>query len=160
MKVDVANLPPLVACPPDPSAVVAIDELPTDLRVDQVYVGNCSNGTLSDLRELVAALGGRPVAPGTRLIVVPATMAIQRNAQAEGLVETLTRAGALIVPPTCGACFGGHTGILGAGERALTTTNRNFKGRMGHPDSEVYLANAAVAGASAAAGVISDPRNG
>jgi 3-isopropylmalate/(R)-2-methylmalate dehydratase large subunit len=134
--------------------------LPTDLRVDQVYVGNCSNGTLSDLRELVAALGGRPVAPGTRLIVVPATMAIQRNAQAEGLVETLTRAGALIVPPTCGACFGGHTGILGAGERALTTTNRNFKGRMGHPDSEVYLANAAVAGASAAAGVISDPRNG
>lgn len=159
LRVDVDGLPPLVACPPDPAAVTAIDELPPGLRLDQVYVGNCSNGTLSDLRQLVAGLAGRRVAPGTRLIVVPASNAIQRAALAEGLIETLAAAGAVIVPPTCGACFGGHMGILGPGERALATTNRNFRGRMGHPDSEVYLANAAVAGASAAAGAIVDPRS-
>jgi 3-isopropylmalate/(R)-2-methylmalate dehydratase large subunit len=157
-RVDVADLPPLVARPPDPGAVCAVDELPGGLRVDQVYVGNCSNGTLSDIRQLIAGLGGDRVARGTRLMVVPATSSIFAAALAEGLVETLTQAGAVIVPPTCGACFGGHMGILGPGERALATTNRNFRGRMGHTDSEVYLANAYVAGASAAAGEIADPR--
>ena len=158
LHVDVADLAPLVARPPDPADVCPVDELPTGLRLDQVYVGNCSNGTLSDLRQLVAGLAGRRVAPGTRLVVVPASNAIQRAALAEGLIETLVDAGAVLVPPTCGACFGGHMAILGPGERALATTNRNFRGRMGHPTSEVYLANAAVAGASAAAGEIADPR--
>ena len=156
--IDVENLAPLVASPPDPGAVQSVEELAVGLRVDQVYVGNCANGTLSDLRQLIAGLGGRTVAPGTRLIVVPATTAIEKAAMAEGLLGTLLAAGAVIVPPTCGACFGGHMGILGAGERALATTNRNFRGRMGHPDSEVYLANAYVAGASAVAGEICDPR--
>ena len=158
LRIDVEGLPPLVARPPDPAAVTAVDELPSGLRLDQVYVGNCSNGTLSDLRQLVAGLAGRRVALGTRLIVVPASNAVHRAAVTEGLIETLVMAGAVIVPPTCGACFGGHMGILGPGERALATTNRNFRGRMGHVDSEVYLANAAVAGASAAAGAIVDPR--
>lgn len=158
LRVDVSELPPLVARPPDPGAVCAVDELPSGLRVDQVYVGNCSNGTLSDLRQLIAGLGGERVARGTRLIVVPATTSIFAAALREGLVDTLTQAGAVMVPPTCGACFGGHMGILGPGERALATTNRNFRGRMGHADSEVYLANAYVAGASAAAGEIADPR--
>jgi 3-isopropylmalate/(R)-2-methylmalate dehydratase large subunit len=158
LRVDVDGLAPLVACPPDPAAVVAIDELPSGLRLDQVYVGNCSNGTLSDLRQLIAGLAGRRVARGTRLIVVPASNGVHRAAITEGLIETLVMAGAVIVPPTCGACFGGHMGILGPGERALATTNRNFRGRMGHVDSEVYLSNAAVAGASAAAGGIVDPR--
>lgn len=158
LRVDVDGLPPLVACPPDPAAVVAVDELPSGLHLDQVYVGNCSNGTLSDLRQLIAGLAGRRVARGTRLIVVPASNGVHRAAITEGLIETLVMAGAVIVPPTCGACFGGHMGILGPGERALATTNRNFRGRMGHVDSEVYLSNAAVAGASAAAGAIVDPR--
>jgi 3-isopropylmalate/(R)-2-methylmalate dehydratase large subunit len=158
LRLDVDGLAPLVARPPDPGAVCAIDELASGLALDQVYVGNCSNGTLSDLRQLVAGLDGRRVARGTRLIVVPASTAIQQAALAEGLLDTLTAAGAVLVPPSCGACFGGHTGILGPGERALTTTNRNFRGRMGHPDSEVYLANAYVAGASAAAGELADPR--
>ncbi|MEO9176748.1 MAG: aconitase family protein, partial [Gaiellales bacterium] len=157
LRVDVEGLRPLVARPPDPADVCAVDELPHGLRIDQVYVGNCSNGTLSDLRQLIAGLAGRKVARGTRLIVVPASNAVQRAALAEGLIATLVEAGAVVVPPTCGACFGGHMGILGPGERALATTNRNFKGRMGHPDSEVYLANAAVAGASAAAGELVAP---
>jgi 3-isopropylmalate/(R)-2-methylmalate dehydratase large subunit len=159
LRLDVGGLPPLVARPPDPAAVCAVDELPGGLGVDQVYVGNCSNGTLSDLRQLIAGLAGRRVARGTRLIVVPASTAIFAAAMADGLLETLTAAGAVVVPPTCGACFGGHMGILGPGERALATTNRNFRGRMGHNDSEVYLANAYVAGATAAAGEIADPRS-
>lgn len=158
ISVDVSDLAPLVAEPPSPAAVRAVDELPVGLRLDQVYVGNCANGTLADLRQLVTGLAGRRVARGTRLIVVPASNSVQRAASAEGLLETLAEAGAVIVPPTCGACFGGHMGILGPGERALATTNRNFRGRMGHWDSEIFLANAYVAGASAAAGEIADPR--
>lgn len=102
-------------------------------------------------------LEGRHVASGTRCIVVPATQSIYRRAIAEGIIETFLDAGALISPPTCGACFGGHMGILGAGETAVATTNRNFRGRMGHPDSSVYLANAWVAGAAAVTGELVPP---
>ena len=127
------------------------------MKVDQVYVGNCSNGTMTDLRQLAEVLRGNQVAPGVRLIVVPATQRIYREALQEGLIEVFLDAGAMISAPTCGACFGGHTGILAAGEVAVTTTNRNFRGRMGDPESSVYLANAYVAGAAAVAGGLVDP---
>ena len=156
LTIDVDGMAPLVARPPSPADAVPVDEL-QGVGIDQVYVGNCSNGTLTDLRQLARMLEGRRVAPGTRCIVVPATQSIYRHAIAEGIIETLLSAGALISPPTCGACFGGHMGILGAGETAVATTNRNFRGRMGHPDSNVYLANAWVAGAAAVTGELVDP---
>lgn len=155
--IELEGMRPLVAIPFSPGNVRAIDEVAAT-RVDQVYVGNCSNGTLTDLRQLVEAIGGHHVARGVRLIVVPATQAIYRQAVAEGLITALLEAGAMISPPTCGACFGGHTGILGEGEVAVATTNRNFRGRMGHRDSQVYLANAWVAGAAAVAGELVDPQ--
>jgi 3-isopropylmalate/(R)-2-methylmalate dehydratase large subunit len=155
--IDVDGLAPLVAVPPSPGDVHPIGAVAGDVKVDQVYVGNCANGTLSDLRQLAQVIGGRHVAPGVRLIVVPATQAIERQALEEGLIATLVDAGAMISPPTCGACFGGHMGVLAAGETAVATTNRNFRGRMGHRDSRVYLANAYVAGAAALTGKLSDP---
>jgi len=125
--------------------------------VNQVYIGNCANGTMTDLRQAAHVLGGRHIASGVRLIVVPATQEIYRQAMREGVLETLSSAGASISMPTCGACCGLHNGILAAGEVAVTTTNRNFRGRMGHVTSQVYLANAYVAAASALEGVIQDP---
>jgi 3-isopropylmalate/(R)-2-methylmalate dehydratase large subunit len=147
---------PLVARPASPGNVAPVGELDA-CHVDQVYVGNCSNGTMTDLRQLAGMLNGRRVAPGTRLIVVPATQAVYRQALREGLIDTVLDAGGMISAPTCGACFGGHMGIIGPGEVAIATTNRNFRGRMGHRDSEVYLANAYVAGAAAVTGEIVDP---
>lgn len=156
VEISVDGMAPLVARPPSPGDVVAVGEL-RGVGIDQVYVGNCSNGTMTDLRQLCRMLEGRRVAPDTRLIVVPASQLVLREALAEGLVETILEAGGLLSPPTCGACFGGHMGILGPGEVALATTNRNFRGRMGHPESAVYLANAYVAGAAAVTGEIVDP---
>jgi 3-isopropylmalate/(R)-2-methylmalate dehydratase large subunit len=156
ITIDVSGMRPLIARPPSPADVVPVDELPP-VHVDQVYVGNCSNGTLTDLRQLCEVLDGHRVAPGTRLIVVPASQRVYRQAIAEGLIDQVVEAGGAVSMPTCGACFGGHTGILDAGEVALATTNRNFRGRMGHPDSAVYLANAYVAGAAAVSGEIVDP---
>jgi 3-isopropylmalate/(R)-2-methylmalate dehydratase large subunit len=155
--IDVDGLAPLVAVPPSPGDVHPIGAVAGGVKVDQVYVGNCANGTLSDLRQLAQVIGGRQVAPGVRLIVVPATQAIERQALAEGIIATLVDAGAMISPPTCGACFGGHMGVLAAGETAVATTNRNFRGRMGHRDSRVFLANAYVAGAAALTGELVDP---
>jgi 3-isopropylmalate/(R)-2-methylmalate dehydratase large subunit len=155
--IDVDGLAPLVAVPPSPGDVHPIGAVAGGVKVDQVYVGNCANGTLSDLRQLAQVIGGRRVAPGVRLIVVPATQAIERQALEEGIIATLVDAGAMISPPTCGACFGGHMGVLAAGETAVATTNRNFRGRMGHRDSRVYLANAYVAGAAALTGELVDP---
>lgn len=155
--IDLTGLRPLVAAPSSPGNVKSIDELAGSVRVDQVYVGNCSNGTMTDLRQLAGMLRGRRVAPGVRLIIVPATQRIYREALGEGLIETFLEAGAMMSAPTCGACFGGHTGILAEGEVAVTTTNRNFRGRMGDPESSVYLANAYVAGAAAVAGELIDP---
>ncbi|MBX5441785.1 MAG: 3-isopropylmalate dehydratase large subunit [Solirubrobacteraceae bacterium] len=157
VEVDVDGMGPLVARPPSPGDVRPVDELGEAVRVDQVYVGNCANGMISDLRQLVDVVGGRRVAPGVRLIVVPATQEVHRQAVAEGLVEALLDAGAMVSPPTCGACFGGHMGVLAAGETAVATTNRNFRGRMGHRDSRVFLANAYVAGAAAVAGELVHP---
>jgi len=154
--IDLGALSPLVAKPPSPASGVPVEAL-RGQKVDQVYVGNCSNGTMTDLRQVVELLRGRRVAPGVRMVVVPATQKIWRQALAEGLLDAIAEAGAAISPPTCGACFGGHMGILAAGETAIATTNRNYRGRMGHPDSQVFLANAWVATAAAIAGEIIPP---
>ena len=126
-------------------------------KIDQVYIGNCSNGTMTDLRQAADILRGRTVRAGCRMIVVPASQRVYRQALAEGLLDVFVAAGAMVSTPTCGACFGGGTGVLAAGERALTTTNRNFRGRMGSNQAEVCLANAWVAAAAAVAGEIVDP---
>lgn len=154
--VDMNQLEPMVAAPPSPANGLPIEQL-KEITVNQVYIGNCSNGTITDIRQAAQVLEGRSIAATVRLIVVPATSAIYRQAAREGLLEILSAAGAGISLPTCGACFGGHMGILAAGETAISTTNRNFRGRMGHSESKVYLANAWVAAAAAIAGKIIDP---
>ena len=120
-------------------------------------IGSCTNGRLDDLRIAAKVLEGRKVAKGIRTIVIPATQKIYLQAMEEGLLKTFIEAGAIVSTPTCGPCLGGHMGILAAGERAVSTTNRNFVGRMGHVESEVYLASPAVAAASAVTGKISEP---
>ena len=127
------------------------------VAIDQVYIGNCANGTMTDLRQAASILGGRKVHPRTRAIVVPATQAIWREAADEGLLDLFVEAGVMVSTPTCGACFGGGNGALAAGENAVTTTNRNFRGRMGSPEAGVYLANAWVAAAAAVAGELVHP---
>ncbi len=154
--IDLSKLEPLVAAPPSPANGLPLSKL-NGITVHQVYIGNCANGTITDIRQAAQVLKGQSIAPNVRLIVVPATSAIYRQAAREGLLEILSAAGAGISLPTCGACFGGHMGILAAGETAISTTNRNFKGRMGHSDSMVYLANAWVAAAAAITGTITDP---
>lgn len=156
IAIDLSALSPMVARPPSPAGGVPVEAL-RGQRVDQVYVGNCSNGTMTDLRQVASVLRGRKVAPGVRMVVVPATQKIWRQALAEGLLDVIAEAGAAISTPTCGACFGGHMGILAAGETAIATTNRNYRGRMGHPESQVFLANAWVAAAAAVAGEILPP---
>ncbi len=155
---DVSGLEPQVAFPHLPEntrPISAVGEIP----IDQVVIGSCTNGRIEDLRSAAAVLKGRKVAKNVRCIIIPATPSVYRQAMEEGLFQVFLDAGALISPPTCGPCLGGHMGILAAGERAVATTNRNFVGRMGHPESEVYLANPAVAAASAVAGVIAGPDN-
>ncbi len=129
-----------------------------EIAIDQVVIGSCTNGRLGDLRAAARILKGRKIARGLRLIVFPATQKIYLDAMKEGLLEIFIEAGAVVSTPTCGPCLGGHMGVLAKGERALATTNRNFVGRMGHPESEVYLASPEVAAATALAGVIADPR--
>ncbi|MHB0878958.1 MAG: 3-isopropylmalate dehydratase large subunit [Anaerolineae bacterium] len=155
-RIDVSGLGPLVAVPFLPANVKPVGEV-AGMKVVQVYLGNCANGTLTDLRQAASLLRGRRVAPGVRMIVVPATQRIYQQAMKEGLLDTFIEAGAAISMPTCGACFGGHNGVLAKDEAALATTNRNFRGRMGDPESRVYLANAYVAAATAIAGKIIDP---
>ena len=156
IEIDLSALTPMVAKPPSPASGVRVDAL-RGQKVDQVYVGNCSNGTMTDLRQVAEILRGRQVAPGVRMVVVPATQKIWREALAEGLLDVIAAAGAAVSTPTCGACFGGHMGILAAGETAIATTNRNYRGRMGHPDSQVFLSNAWVAAAAAVTGEIVPP---
>lgn len=127
------------------------------VKVDQVYIGNCANGTLTDLRQAASVLAGRKVADGVRYIVVPATQRIFRSALQEGLIDALVAAGVVISPSTCGACAGLHMGVMTDGEVTIATTNRNYRGRMGSPDSKVYLANAWVAASAAVAGEITRP---
>lgn len=153
---DVTGLRPQVARPSSPDNVCAVDEV-AGTRLDQVFLGSCTNAKLEDLRVAAAILRDRKVHPDTRLIVIPATTWIWQQALREGLLETFTAAGAVVSTPTCGACFGGHLGILGKDEVCLSTSNRNFVGRMGDPTAQAYLANPAVAAASAIKGAIADP---
>lgn len=156
VAIDLESLPPLVALPHSPANVVPLDEA-RGLPIDQVYIGNCANGTITDLRQAADMLRDRTVHPRCRAVVVPASRRVYQQALAEGLLQVFTDAGAMVSTPTCGACFGGGMGVLATGERALATTNRNFRGRMGARDSEVCLANAWIAAAAAVAGEIVDP---
>jgi 3-isopropylmalate/(R)-2-methylmalate dehydratase large subunit len=156
LTIELNRLGPLVALPHLPGNVVPVADA-TGTKIDQVYIGNCSNGTMTDLRQTAEILRGRKVHPACRAIVVPATQRIYREAMREGLLDVFVEAGASVSTPTCGACFGGHMGVLAAGERAVATTNRNFRGRMGSSDAEVCLANAYVAAAAAVAGEIVHP---
>lgn len=153
---DVSDLEPQIALPPDPANTKGISEI-GEMRIDQAVIGSCTNGRLEDLREAARVLKGRKAAPWVRLIIIPATPTIYREAMREGLFEVFLEANGVIGPPTCGPCFGGHLGILAEGERTISTTNRNFVGRMGHPQSEVCLSNPAVAAASAVKGRICSP---
>lgn len=156
IQIDAASLEPQIACPHLPENVRPVSEV-KDIALDQVVIGSCTNGRISDLRQAAELLKGRSAAKGLRLIILPATPEIYSQALQEGLFEIFMQAGAVIGPPTCGPCLGGHMGILASGERALATTNRNFKGRMGSLESEVYLSGPAVAAASAVAGRICHP---
>ncbi|MCX7988093.1 MAG: 3-isopropylmalate dehydratase large subunit, partial [Thermodesulfovibrio sp.] len=153
---DCSKISPMVACPHLPSNVKPAQEL-TNIKIDQVVIGSCTNGRLEDLREAAMVLKGRKVHPEVRMIIIPATQRIYMEALKEGLIEIFIEAQAVVSPPTCGPCLGGHMGILAKGERAIATTNRNFVGRMGHPESEVYLSNPAVAAASGVLGRIGTP---
>lgn len=154
---DVSGMSPQIACPHLPDNVRPVEEV-KNVRVNQVVVGSCTNGRISDLREAAAILKGRKVAKHVRAIILPATPNIWKQALREGLIETFMEAGCIVGPATCGPCLGGHMGILADGEVAIATTNRNFRGRMGSLESEVYLSSPCVAAASAVAGEIADPR--
>jgi 3-isopropylmalate/(R)-2-methylmalate dehydratase large subunit len=156
LEIDASQIEPQVAFPHLPENVRPVSQA-GEVRIDQSVIGSCTNGRLEDLRVATQVLGGRRVHRDVRCIVIPGSQQVYHDALQEGLIETLIRAGAAVSTPTCGPCLGGHMGVLAAGERAVSTTNRNFRGRMGHPDSEVYLAGPAVAAASAIAGRIVHP---
>ena len=155
--IDLSQLKPTIAFPHLPENTKTIDEITEDVKIDQVVIGSCTNGRMEDLRTAAGVLKGRKVKKGVRCIVIPATQAIYLQAMEEGLLKIFIEAGAVVSTPTCGPCLGGYMGILAAGERCVSTTNRNFVGRMGHVDSEVYLASPATAAASAVTGKISAP---
>jgi 3-isopropylmalate/(R)-2-methylmalate dehydratase large subunit len=155
---DVSSLSPQVALPNLPENTRPVEEL-SDIKIDQVVIGSCTNGRISDLRIAAQLLKGKKVHPSIRLIVIPATQDIYLEALKEGLLEIFIEAEGVVSTPTCGPCLGGHMGILAEGERALSTTNRNFAGRMGHLKSEIYLCSPAVAAASAVTGSITHPEN-
>ena len=156
IEIDLKALRPTVAFPHLPENTRTIDEV-GEVRIDQVVIGSCTNGRMEDLRAAAEVLKGRKVRRNVRTIIFPATQKIYLQALREGLLEIFVEAGAVVSTPTCGPCLGGHMGILAKGERAIATTNRNFVGRMGHPESEVYLSSPAVAAASAITGKISSP---
>ncbi|QJB58003.1 3-isopropylmalate dehydratase large subunit [Pseudodesulfovibrio sp. zrk46] len=156
LNIDVTNMDPQVACPHLPDNVKPVDET-SGLKIHQAVIGSCTNGRIEDMREAAAILKGRKVDPKVRCIILPATPAIWKACMAEGLMEIFMDAGCIVGPPTCGPCLGGHMGILAGGERCIATTNRNFKGRMGSLEAEVFLSNPAVAAASAVAGEIINP---
>ncbi len=155
---DVSNLSPQVALPNLPENVCPVEEL-SDISIDQVVIGSCTNGRISDLRIASQILKDKKIHPSIRLIVIPGTQDVYLEALKEGLIEIFIKAEGVVSTPTCGPCLGGHMGILADGERALSTTNRNFAGRMGHTESEIYLSNPAVAAASAITGKITHPAN-
>ena len=157
ITIDLGDIGPVVAFPHLPSNARTFDDMP-DVRIDQVVIGSCTNGRIEDLRAAAEVFKNHPVKKGIRTIIIPGTQNIYLQAIEEGLVQTFIKAGAVVSTPTCGPCLGGHMGILAEGERAVATTNRNFVGRMGHPESEVYLASPAVAAASAVTGKITHPK--
>jgi 3-isopropylmalate/(R)-2-methylmalate dehydratase large subunit len=156
IEYDVSKIEPQVACPHLPSNTKPVSKL-SDVKIDQSVIGSCTNGRLDDLRLAASVIKGKTVNPQVRCIVIPGSQKIYLEALKEGLIETFINAGAVVSTPTCGPCLGGHMGILAAGEKCISTTNRNFVGRMGSTKSEVYLANPAVAAASAIAGYIVSP---
>ena len=156
ITIDLSSLEPTVSFPHLPENTKTVSEA-GDIAIDQVVIGSCTNGRIQDMREAAEILKGRKVAKGLRCIIIPATQSIYLQSMKEGLLETFIEAGAVVSTPTCGPCLGGYMGILAAGERCVSTTNRNFVGRMGHVDSEIYLASPAVAAASAVTGKISAP---
>jgi 3-isopropylmalate/(R)-2-methylmalate dehydratase large subunit len=156
LDLDAGQIEPQVAFPHLPENARPVSQA-GDVQVDQAVIGSCTNGRLDDLRQAAQVLRGRRVHPDVRCIVIPGSQQVYLDALREGLVEAFIEAGAVVSTPTCGPCLGGYMGVLAEGERAVSTTNRNFRGRMGHPDSEVYLAGPAVAAASAVAGHIAGP---
>jgi 3-isopropylmalate/(R)-2-methylmalate dehydratase large subunit len=156
MEVDASSLQPLIACPSSVDNVKPVSEV-EGIELDQVFIGSCTNGRLEDLRVAAKILEGKKVNERTRLVIVPASQEVYLSALKEGLIETFIKSGAVVANPTCGACYGGHLGVLASGEVCLSTTNRNFVGRMGSPKSKVYLASPATAAASAIEGKIVDP---
>ena len=156
VTIDLSTLKSTVAFPHLPENTKTFDEIDR-IDIDQVVIGSCTNGRMEDMRTAAEILKGRKVAHGVRVIIIPATQTIYLNCIKEGLAEIFVKAGAIVSTPTCGPCLGGHMGILASGERAVSTSNRNFVGRMGHTKSEIYLASPAVAAASAVKGYIADP---
>ncbi len=156
IEIDASQLEPQIACPHTVDNVKPVGQV-SGTKIDQIVIGSCTNGRLDDLEVAAEIIKGHKVAKGTRMLVFPASGKIYRQAMEKGIFEVLMEAGAVIANPGCGPCLGVHQGALGDGEKALSTTNRNFKGRMGNPDAEVYLSSAAVAAASAITGVITDP---
>ncbi len=157
IEIDVSTIVPQVACPPDVDNAKPLQEL-EGLEVHEVYIGTCTNARYEDIEIVAKILKGKKVDPFTRVIVTPVSERIYRKALQNGLIEILMDAGCTVTATGCGACIGRHGGILAAGERALTTMNRNFIGRMGSPQSEIYLASPATAAATALNGRITDPR--
>ena len=157
IEINLSDIVPTVACPHLPENTHPASEL-SDIKIDQVVIGSCTNGRMEDMETAYNTLKGKTVAPGVRCIIIPATMQIYRECVERGYVTAFIDAGAIVSTPTCGPCLGGYMGILAAGERCIATTNRNFVGRMGHVDSEVYLASPATAAASAITGYITAPK--
>ncbi len=157
ITIDLTQIVPTVSCPHLPENTRPAKEL-HDIKVDQVVIGSCTNGRMEDMETAYNTLKGKKIAPGVRCIIIPATMQIMRQCVERGYVTAFIDAGAVVSTPTCGPCLGGYMGILAAGERCIATTNRNFVGRMGHVDSEVYLASPATAAASALTGYITEPQ--
>ncbi len=158
MQIDVGNLEPQIACPHHVDNVKSVSEV-EGTHVDQVFLGSCTNGRLEDLRTAAQIMKGHHIANNVRMLVIPASREIYTKAMDEGLLKIFVDSGTLICNPCCGPCLGGHVGLLGAGEVSLSTSNRNFRGRQGSPDAEVYLSSAAVAAASAIKGSLMDPRD-
>lgn len=156
VKIDLSTLRSTVSFPHLPENTHTFDSI-NDIKIDQVVIGSCTNGRIEDLRTAAEILKGKKVKKGVRTIIIPATQAVYLQAMEEGLLKSFVEAGAVVSTPTCGPCLGGYMGILAEGERCVSTTNRNFVGRMGHVDSEIYLASPAVAAASALTGKLTDP---
>jgi 3-isopropylmalate/(R)-2-methylmalate dehydratase large subunit len=157
VHIDVDDLEPQIACPHNVDNVKPVSEV-EGTHIDQIFLGSCTNGRISDLRTAAKIMKGKEVARGVRMLVIPASREIYTKALDEGLLRTFVDAGALVCNPCCGPCLGGHVGLIGPGEVSLSTSNRNFKGRQGSPEAEVYLSSAAVAAASAVTGKITDPK--